>query len=339
MHVIHARNVNDAYRQGMRYIKELGPEHLTTSRVGDVYRAPVPVTTVYAKPAERVLFDVVRDANPFFHYLEGLWMLAGRRDVAFVAKLVKRMETFSDDGLTFNAAYGHRWREYFGYDQLAAAVNKLRRNWLDRRVVVGMWNPSRDLVDDSLDIPCNLGVKFAGRFAKNGDKVLDMVVFNRSNDIILGAYGANAVHMSMMHEYVATCAGGVMGTYTQISGDYHAYTDSFDKCWHGALETINYPCQYSDSMNNPSSVHTIPLVDDIDSFDTELRVFMDEGTNFPRMDNAKFANRSIRDGYIMLSAYSMHKAKQPDSAYAFTQMLEASDWRLACLRWLDRRTA
>jgi hypothetical protein len=47
------------------------------SRAGDVLVAPHPVMSVTSIPTERVLFDPARDANPFFHLFESLWMLAG----------------------------------------------------------------------------------------------------------------------------------------------------------------------------------------------------------------------------------------------------------------------
>ena len=80
MHVINARNVNSAYPQALHYIAIAGDR--VASRNGPVLRAPEPVSTVYAKPWERVLFDPQRDANPFFHLFESLWMLDGRNDVA-----------------------------------------------------------------------------------------------------------------------------------------------------------------------------------------------------------------------------------------------------------------
>ena len=51
-----------------------------------------------------------------------------------------------------------------------------------------------------------------------------MTVSNRSNDIIWGTFGANAVHMSMLHEYVASALMLHVGKYTQISDSFHAYT-------------------------------------------------------------------------------------------------------------------
>ena len=47
------------------------------SRNGPVLEFPEPVLICYNRPVERVLFYPSRDANPFFHLMEGLWMLVG----------------------------------------------------------------------------------------------------------------------------------------------------------------------------------------------------------------------------------------------------------------------
>jgi len=52
-----------------------------------------------------------------------------------------------------------------------------------------------------------------------------MVVFNRSNDMVWGCYGANAVHFSFLHEFIGRSTGLPLGTYTQVSVNLHAYID------------------------------------------------------------------------------------------------------------------
>src|SRR5215510_3212831 len=144
MKVIHARNVNDAIVRGAQLLKEGGRPQ--PSRAGGTIEYPEPVCTVYERPLERVLFDAVRDANPFFHLMEALWMLAGRRDVGWLARFNQRMATYSDDGVVFNAAYGYRWRNQFqlktgdGGDQLSAIVKLLRADPDSRRAVLQIWD-------------------------------------------------------------------------------------------------------------------------------------------------------------------------------------------------------
>src|SRR5580700_645836 len=66
MQVIHAYNVNDAYHLGMALLKKNGVP--VPTRNGPALKMVDPVTTVYDRPWQRVLFDVKRDCNPFFHF-------------------------------------------------------------------------------------------------------------------------------------------------------------------------------------------------------------------------------------------------------------------------------
>lgn len=222
MHVIEARNVNDALYLGINHLSEVGVRR--DSRNGPVKIAPTPVTTVYSKPLERVLLWPERDANPFFHLYESLWMLAGRRDVAPLARYAKQMMEYSDDGQLLHGAYGYRWRKWFGKDQLALIAEALKKNPDDRRQVLQMWDAQEDLGRAGKDVPCNT----IATFQINTEGALDLSVFCRSNDIIWGAYGANAVHFSYLLEYMALWIGVPVGRLYQVSVNYHAYLSVFE---------------------------------------------------------------------------------------------------------------
>lgn len=229
MKVLEARNVHDALPRAISLLLANGV--VRESRDGQVIQAPWPVTTVYSKPEERVMFHPERDCNPFFHLYESIWMLAGRNDVQPLLRYAKQMGAYSDDGNTFHGAYGHRWRHWplpfmdQGMDQLGKIVDTLEHNKDDRRCVLSMWDPKRDLGNAGKDFPCNLTVTF--QVSVHGK--LDMVVFCRSNDIIWGAYGANAVHFSMLQEFVARMIGLEVGTYSQVSVNWHAYVAALGK--------------------------------------------------------------------------------------------------------------
>jgi hypothetical protein len=222
MIVNRVRNVHEALFKGMAAIALEGVER--PSRNGPVLQFPEPVCTVYERPLERVVFWDDRDCNPFFHFFESLWMLAGRDDVAFLAQFVPRMAEFSDDGQRFHGAYGYRWRHHSGNDQLPVIIDHLRKNRDDRRQVLSMWNECSDLYkqDGMKDLPCNLQVIF--QVATDGR--LDMTDTNRSNDMIWGAYGANAVHFSYLHEFMSAAIGVPTGIYRQVSNNLHVYTEN-----------------------------------------------------------------------------------------------------------------
>jgi hypothetical protein len=198
----------------------------TASRNGPVRRFKGPATIMWTRPQYRVSFDPIRDANPAFHLFESLWMLAGQHDVESVSYFSSQIGNFSDDGKTFHGGYGHRWANHFGYDQLDDyIIPALRANNEDRRVVLGMWDPTIDIPaaqKNGKDVPCNVIASFD---AAMGDGRLHMNVYNRSNDIVWGATGANVVHFSILQEYVASACDLAVGTYEQIAANSHLYLE------------------------------------------------------------------------------------------------------------------
>ena len=166
MHLTY-RNVNDAFRRLVELFA--GPRSQSmvvrkNSRNGPVMMIEEPVTITYTHPRERVLFNQARDANPFFHLYESLWMLAGRNDVAPLKYYVDSIDQFSDDGKTFNGAYGRRWRKAANWhktcdlilgpgeptmetlDQLQILIQHLKAQPESRRAVLQMWNAEDDLL-------------------------------------------------------------------------------------------------------------------------------------------------------------------------------------------------
>src|SRR4030095_2310130 len=119
------RNVNDAYFDMLWWIRAEGRRE--DSRNGPLRVMPGPVLTIYQRPWERVLFDKDRDANPFFHLAECVWLLAGSESLHWIKYFNSKMSSFSDDGHTLKGAYGYRWRMAFGCDQLLTVINMLQR--------------------------------------------------------------------------------------------------------------------------------------------------------------------------------------------------------------------
>ena len=179
MKVIRGVNVNEVFQIAVMNLRESSQLLETDSRNGPVLSFPTPLTTVYERPDERVLFSAERNCNPFFHFIEGLWMIAGRQDLKTLTMFAKKMADFSDDGILVNGAYGYRWTEWFGRDQLSTVIDLLRKNPLDRRAVLQMWDCTQDLGSSSKDVPCNTQIFLRGRPASLG-YYLDMTVTNRS---------------------------------------------------------------------------------------------------------------------------------------------------------------
>jgi hypothetical protein len=348
MNVITARNVNEALPIALSLLARFGEEF--DSRNGPALRLPAPVTTTYLYPMERVLFDPVRNANPFFHFFETLWLLAGREDVAFIEEYNSRIADYSDNGFSFHGAYGRRLRR--DYDQISTVATMLREDPNTRRAVLQIWDSDRDLNAHTKDLPCNLMTAFR----VDSERLLHMTVFNRSNDVIWGAYGANVVQFSMLLEYIAAHAGLRVGTYAQVSNDFHVYAaNPFWRSYYaiyGDKDIMPYVDPYVETqaqelLIEQANLELPPTVDfdpyelfaDPTAFDLDLYHFfrcidgyMDKWPSW----------RTHSFEYVVLPlwhAWAAHKAGQHQQALQHASTCAAADWQLAAMLWLARAAA
>lgn len=195
------------------------------SRNGPVMTIQEPVMLEIRNPRARVLHNPARDCNPFFHIAEVVWMLAGSNDVRFIEQFNKGYRNYADDDTnTVHGAYGHRWIRHwshgvFSTDQIELAADRLRANPEDRQVVLNMWSPPDDLPPvKHNDRPCNTQIMF-----RVTNQRLDMLVINRSNDLVWGALGANVVHFTYLQELISCMTGIPLGVYRVISNNMHVY--------------------------------------------------------------------------------------------------------------------
>jgi hypothetical protein len=329
-----AENINTAWPSAWSMFERSSHVTRRNSRAGPTIEFTRPVATRYLNPMQRVLFDPIRDANPFFHLMEALWILGGRDDVKFLAKFNARMADYSDNGVIFHAPYGYRLRTAFGIDQLNVAVDMLRNDPTTRRVVLQIWDAAKDLGTESRDIPCN---DMAFLSPTNG--TLHMTVCCRSNDAIWGCYGANAVQFSFLLEYIALKAGYKVGTLTQMSNNLHMYTlsETYKRIVdHGGPVCMNL-------YRSPFNVVPLPLManeGERTTFDNELIFFL-EGDIDRLYDMPFLAFVAVP----MFLAYEAYRHEDLDRAVGILQMAlrEANsahgeiDWLCAGVNWLKRR--
>jgi thymidylate synthase len=356
MKVLYGRNVNELYVKGLQELSDWGVHE--TSRNGDVVVSPLPVTSVYERPCERVLL-CRPSANPFFHLMESLWMLAGRDDVAFLNHYISDFGKRYGDEDSIHGAYGHRWRHALGFDQLEVVVQRLQANPQDRQCVVQMWDAtsdhgvlfvgggSEDLRGEWKDRPCNTHVYLRVRETLSTDaqqfgttnKFLDLTVCCRSNDIVWGAYGANAVHFSMLQEYLAGRIGVGVGRMYQVSNNYHGYISELDKI--GDPEAISINACYANDGIQP-----VPIGTDWEHWDDDLKKFMTwhdavwrgavlaSWVTMPHYWNDWFADVAG----VMVCAYHAHRrGVNQETTNRYLEVMTAPDWQLACRSWLEAR--
>jgi thymidylate synthase len=327
MYLIDTANVHQALPEGCRLI--LANSWETTTRNGKAKVLREPLATVYRQPTQRVLFWEKRDANPFFHFMECLWMMAGRRDVEWIARFSSNIKNYSDDGQVFNGAYGHRWRHYFGVDQLATIIRNLRVNPACRRQVLTMWSASDLTHQDTKDVPCNT----QAYLQVSRDGYLDLMVSNRSNDMIWGAYGANAVHFSFLLEVMAAFIEVRVGTYTQVSMNTHVYEPHFalaEAMADLAPDVLARQRHQDACPYDRGEVKPYPVVANTRWF-TELEAFMVGTTR--GYTNPFFPEVALP----LLNAWGIYKEKDLDRALSAVAECAATDWKLAATDWLLRR--
>lgn len=328
MRSITVRNVNQALVEGFAWLRVAGARE--NSRNGPVIVAPEPVCTTYQYPWERVLFNPVRDANPVFHLMEAIWMLAGDNDVTFPEIFNSKFRQYAEEDGRVWGAYGYRWREHFHDDQIYTIIEMLKKNPNSRQAVMQMWDCDFDLDQTKNDLPCNTHIYFDCRGG-----VLNMTVCNRSNDILWGAYGANAVHMSMLQEIIAAGVGVPMGVYRQMSNNFHAYTDN-DVVKHFMENGVqDYDCYGGFFTTHMPLIHGDETVE---MFLTDCELLVSEwATIADPVFNTKFFQVIA---FQLFSAYlarkdERHMVRRDD----FTVEQLTNDWVSAFLGWCERRDA
>jgi len=324
MHLIY-RNVNEAFKILVGLLQDNHPlVDRSSSRNGDVLYFVEPMTVTYEDPKERVLFNEARDANPFFHLFESLWMLAGRNDVAPLRYYVSTIGDYSDDGRVFHGAYGYRWRNSYPFDQLEVIVDELSKDPDSRRCVLQMWQAENDLGLGRVtkDKPCNTHIYFAVR-----DGMLDLTVCNRSNDLIWGMLGANVVHMSMLQEYMAARIGVEVGVYNQFTNNLHTYLSKWRRKEWALTQRV-------DPYTEMSPTALVPLVTDPERFEGECARMVDS-------IDGLFTEPFLRDvAQPMFAAFRKHKQRQYFNdlgAFELIERVHARDWRIVGKQWLERR--
>lgn len=356
-HVIRVQNVCQALPAGISHLLAAGV--LEETRAGPALVSPGPVVTTTLSPTQRVLFSAARDANPFFHMYESIWMLAGRDDAAPLNHFVRNFgRSYGETGGEVHGAYGRRWRSAFGVDQLDTVVQKLLVDPDSRQAVLQMWDcaPAHDdLTGSWRDRPCNthvylrlrrekrLGVAEEGRGMHPIDRVrvLDLTVCCRSNDIVWGAHGANAVHFSVLQEYLAARLGAEVGIMYQLSNNYHAYLRELDKLEQRAEVRTRQLLPNALEDDRYAKMVPMPIFDVPVMVDNDVRHFV------RMMDSPHYVHGEAAGAYgntwfkntlePAMHAHALWRAEAHETALRVASSVESPDWRAACTEWLRRR--
>jgi len=122
--------------------------------------------------------------------------------------------------------YGVQWREWTNkngekFDQLSQAVEKIKTDPNNRRIIVSAWNPGE--ISDMALPPCHILFQF---FIANGKLSLHM--FQRSCDMFLGV-PFNIASYSLLLHMVAHVTSLEANEFIITLGDAHIYDIHFDQ--------------------------------------------------------------------------------------------------------------
>lgn len=169
--------------------------------------------------------------------------------------------------------YGVQWREWqkakehgpTGFDdtidQVAIALDKVRNNPQDRRIIVSAWNPGE--LDQMALPPCHMLFQLLPR----SDSTLHMTMYQRSCDMFLGI-PFNIASYALLLELFALWTGRQAATLTMFLADVHIYENHIEQVQE-QLTRVEYPAPTLDiSEIFPPGCENMSLEDLLNCLDT-----------------------------------------------------------------------
>ncbi|MDH5738528.1 MAG: thymidylate synthase, partial [Gammaproteobacteria bacterium] len=175
---------------------------------------------------------------------ELLWFISGSDNINDLKKIYKnnsiwdpnykdylaRLGLDKNDG-SMGRVYGAQWRHWRRVDadggevdQLAIAIDTIRKNPFSRRIIVNAWNPGETEPEDVALPPCHNFFQF---YVADGRLSLQM--YQRSADMFLGV-PFNIASYSLLLHMVAKITGLEAHEFIHTIGDAHIYLDALDQC-------------------------------------------------------------------------------------------------------------
>jgi len=124
--------------------------------------------------------------------------------------------------------YGVQWRDWRGsdggsFDQLAGALDTIRKDPTNRRIIISAWRP--DEFSQMALPPCHVLYQFLVNVEQN---TLNLCMFQRSADLGLGV-PMNIFGASWLLSLVARLTGYQAGVFTHFLSDAHIYVNHIDQ--------------------------------------------------------------------------------------------------------------
>jgi len=158
---------------------------------------------------------------------ELLWFLKGETNIKYLKDNgVSIWDEWADANGDLGPVYGKQWRSWAApdgrtIDQIAEAVDTLKKNPDSRRIIVSAWNPA-DIPDMAL-APCHCLFQF---YVAEGK--LSCQLYQRSADVFLGV-PFNIASYALLTLMLAQVCGLQPGDFVWTGGDTHLYINHLEQ--------------------------------------------------------------------------------------------------------------
>ena len=209
--------INDKYRDLLHLVRSIGRDQ---SARGLGFTEVIGLeSSIYMQ--EPVVTIGSRKLNYRFMCAEALWILEGSNQVDRIVPYLARLSKYSDNGDTFQGAYGPKVTEQMRY-----VVDTLLEDAGSRQAVISIW---REQPRYSKDIPCTLSLQFLLR----NDR-LHCVATMRSSDCWLGwpydVFTFSMIAASVvLYLHAEGCKHIKLGQLQLTAGSGHIYDNDDDK--------------------------------------------------------------------------------------------------------------
>lgn len=168
---------------------------------------------------------------------ELLWLLSGDTNIKYlVDNGVNIWNEWADENGNLGPVYGAQWRNWNneGIDQIAIAINEIKTNPNNRRIIVSAWNPgvlpdtkktfSENVANGKAALPpCHAWFQF---YVSEGK--LSCQLYQRSADVFLGV-PFNIASYALLTMMVAQVCDLKVGDFVHTFGDVHIYNNHIDQ--------------------------------------------------------------------------------------------------------------
>ena len=171
-----------------------------------------------AYPTENHITEDWRKWNLKYAEREWNWYLSHSRDVSELQKHAPIWKRMHGGDCQVNSNYGWLWNRN---KQLQKAIELLENAPDTRQAWLTLYD-GKEMDDYEFDTPCTLNVGFKLDVFHNDNRLLNMTVIMRSNDLIFG-FCNDQFCFSQLQKYVASKIGAEIGYYYHFAQDLHIY--------------------------------------------------------------------------------------------------------------------